>query len=70
MFLSVDVFIEVSVFYDSGVQIFMVRSSFVEFLCLESKFVKIIIIKVGGVEEELVMKVYKIFICMVYGKLV
>lgn len=48
----------------------MVRGSFVEFLCLESKFVKIIIIKVGGVEEELVMKVYKIFICMVYGKLV
>ena len=65
---SVDAFTEASVFYDSGAQISMVRSSFAESLCLESKPVKIIITKVGGVEEELATKVYKIPICTVHGK--
>ena len=46
----------------------MVRSSFAESLCLESKPVKILITKVGGVEEELATKVYKIPICTVNGK--
>ena len=46
----------------------MVRSSFAESLCLESKPEKILITKVGIVEEELATKVYKIPICTVVGK--
>ena len=65
---NVDAFTEASIFYDSGAQISMVRSSFAEFLCLESKPVKILITKVGGVEEELATKVYKIPVCTVDGK--
>ena len=63
-----DVFTESSIFYDSGAQISMVRSSFAESLCLESKPVKILITKVDSVEEELATKVYKIPICTVNGK--
>ena len=46
----------------------MVRSSFAESLYLESKPVKILITKVGGVEEELATEVYKIPICTVDDK--
>lgn len=62
---SVDAFTKANVFHDSSAQISMVRSSFAESLCLESKPVKILITKVGGVEEELATKVYKIPICTV-----
>ena len=46
----------------------MVRSSFAESLCPESKPLKSLITKVGGIEEELVTEVYKIPICTVDGK--
>ena len=65
---NVDDFTEGSTFYDSGAQISMIRSSFAESLCLESKPVKILITKVGGVEEELATKVYKVPVCTVDGK--
>ena len=65
---NVDAFTEASICFDSGAQISMVRSSFAESLCLESKPVKILITKVGGVQEELATKVYKIPICTVNGK--
>jgi len=48
----------------------MVRSSFAESLSLESKPVKILITKVGGVIEELSTKLYKVPICAVDGKTV
>jgi len=48
----------------------MVRSSFAESLSLECKPVKILITKVGGVEEELSAKLYKVPICAVDGKTV
>ena len=57
---SADVPTEASIFFDSGTQISMVRSSFAESLGLESKTVKILITKVGGVEEELSTKLYKV----------
>ena len=50
---NVDAFTEASIFYDSGAQISIVRSRFAESLCLEGKPVKILITKVGGIEEEL-----------------
>ena len=68
--LSADVPTEASIFFDSGAQISMVRSSFAEFLSLESKPAKIFITKVGGVEEELSTKLYKVPICAVDGKTV
>ena len=40
---SVDAFTEANVFYDSGAQVSMIRSSFAGSLCLESKPVKILI---------------------------
>ena len=67
---NADTFTEASIFYDSGAQISMIRSSFAESLSLESKPVKILITKVGGVEEELATKVYKVPICTVDGKTV
>ena len=48
---NVDAFTEASICYDSGAQISMVRSSFAESLCLESKLVKILITKVGAVQS-------------------
>jgi len=65
---SVDAFTEASVFYDSGAQISMVRSSSAETLCLESKPVKILITKVSGVKKELTTKLYKFPICTVDDK--
>lgn len=57
---TVDAFTKANVFHDSSAQISMVRSSFAESLCLESKPANILIAKVGSIEEELATKVYKI----------
>lgn len=43
--------VESNVFYDSGAQISLIRSAFADQLGLESKPIKIVITKVGGVEE-------------------
>ena len=51
---------ESNVFYDSGAQISLIRSTFADQLGLESKPVKIVITKVGGVEEELDTKLDKV----------
>ena len=67
---SANVATKASIFFDSGAQISMVRSSFAESLSLESKPVKILITKVGGVKEELSTKLYKVPICAVDGKTV
>ena len=45
---------------DSGAQISLIRSVFADQLGLESKPVKIVITKVGGVEEELDTKLYRV----------
>lgn len=52
--------VESNVFYDSGAQISLIRSAFADQLGLESKPIKIVITKVGGVEEELDTKLYKV----------
>lgn len=57
---TLDAFTKANVFHDSSAQISMVRSSFTESPCLESKPVNILITKVGSIEEELATKVYKI----------
>ena len=51
---------EANVFYDSGAQISMIRRSYAESLALEGKPINIVITKVGGVEEELTTKLYKV----------
>lgn len=52
--------VESNVFYDSGAQISLIRNAFADQLGLESKPIKIVITKVGGVEEELDTKLYKV----------
>ena len=49
-----------NVFYDSGAQISMIRTDLAEELKLEGKPSKIVITKVGGTEEELDTKLYKV----------
>ena len=49
-----------SIFLDSGAQVSMIRSACAEQLGLEGKPVKIVITKVGGVEEELDTKLFKV----------
>jgi hypothetical protein len=51
---------EANVFYDSGAQISIIRRSYAESLALEGKPINIVITKVGGVEEELTTKLYKV----------
>ena len=51
---------ETNVFYNSGAQVSLIRSARPKQLGLEHKPVKIVITKVGGVEEELDTKVYKV----------
>ena len=46
----------------------MILSSLVESLLLQSKPVKILITKVGGIEEELTTKIYKFPVCTSDGK--
>ena len=53
-------FSEINVFYDSGAQVSMIRSAYADQLGLNSKPIKIVITKVGGVEEELDTKLYKV----------
>ena len=62
--------VEASVFYDSGAQVSIIRSALAERLRLESRPVKIVITKVGGVEEDLDTKLYKVPVCDDNGKLV
>ena len=59
---------EASVFYDSGAQISMIRRSYAESLALESKPISIVITKVGGTEEELTTKLYKVPVHNCEGK--
>ena len=61
---------ETNVFYDSGAQVSLIRSTRTEELGLEHKPVKIVITKVGGVEEELDTKVYKVPLYADSGKLI
>ena len=66
-----DVYTEPNIFYDSGAQISMIRSSFAKSLSLESKPVKVLITKVGrDTEEELATNLYKFPICTADGKTV
>ena len=51
---------ETNVFYDNGAQISLIRSACAEQLGLDHKPVKIVITKVGGVEEDLDTKMYKV----------
>ena len=51
-------------FYDSGAQVSRIRTALAERLSLESKPIKIVIPKVGGVEEDLDTRLYKV---RVYG---
>ena len=52
-----------SVFYDSGAQVSRIRTALAERLNLESKPIKIVIRKVGGVEEDLDTRLYKVCVC-------
>ena len=67
---NADVLTEATIFFDSGAQISMIRSSLAESLSLQSKPVKILITKVGGIEEELTTKIYKFPVCTSDGKAV
>ena len=62
--------VEASVFYDSGTQISIIRTALAERLCLESKPIRIVITKVGGAEEDLDTKLYKVPVCDDNGTLV
>ena len=62
--------IEANVFYDSGVQISMIRSEFAESLNLESQPIRIVITKVGGVEEDMNTSLYKVQVCKEDGSIV
>lgn len=61
---------QASVFYDSGVQISMIRDAFAEELELESKPATILIATVGEIEQELNTKLYKVPIYASNGKLI
>ena len=52
--------VETKVFYNSGAQVSMIRSAYADQLGLDNKPIKIVITKVGGVEEELDKKFYKV----------
>ena len=67
---NADVFTEATIFLDSSAQISIIRSSLAESLSLQSKPVKILITKVGGIEEELTTKIYKFPVCTSDGKAV
>ena len=67
---NADIFTEATIFFDSGAQISMIRSSLAESLSLQSKPVKILITKVGGIEEELTTKIFKFPVCTSDGKAV
>jgi hypothetical protein len=57
-----------NVFYDSGAQISMVRKDLDEEMGLEGRQSKIVITKVGGTEEELDTKIYKVPVSTHDGK--
>jgi hypothetical protein len=57
-----------NVFYDSGAQISMVRKDLAEEMGLEGRQSKIVITKVGGTEEELDTKIYKVPVSTHDGK--
>ena len=54
----------------TGAQMSMIHSSLAESLSLQSKPVKILITKVGGIEEELTTKIYKFPVYTSDGKAV
>ena len=62
--------VEANVFYDSGAQVSMIRSEYAEQLGLDSKPIKIVITKVGGVEEDLDTKLYKVPVYADDGKMI
>ena len=62
--------IEANVFYDSGAQVSMIRSDFAKSLNLESKPIRIVITKVGGVEEDMSTSLYKVPVCRDNGSIV
>ena len=59
---------DINVFYDSGAQISMVRKDLAEVIGLEGTSIKIVISKVGGAEEELDTKMYKVPVTTYQGK--
>ena len=61
---------ETNVFYNSGAQVSLIRSAHAKQLGLEHKPVTIVITKVGGVEEELDTKVYRVPLHADSGKLI
>ena len=61
---------EINVFYDSGAQISLIQSACAEQLGLDHKPAEIVITKVGGVEEELDTKMYKVPLYDDSGKLI
>jgi hypothetical protein len=61
---------EANVFYDSGAQVSMIRSSYAESLNLESKPIRIVITKVGGAEEDMSTSIYKVPVCTNDGRMV
>ena len=61
---------KINVFYDSGAQISLIQSACAEQLGLDHKPVEIVITKVGGVEEELDTKMYKVPLYDDSGKLI
>ena len=67
---SNDEAIEANVFYDNGAQISMIRSEFAESLNLESQPIRIVITKVGGVEEDMNTSLYKVPVCKEDGSIV
>ena len=67
---NTNVFKKTAIFFDSGAQIFIIRSSLTESFSLQSKPVKILITKVGGIEEELTTKICKFPVCTSDGKAV
>jgi len=67
---NADLFTEATMLLDSGAQLSTIQSDLAETLGLESKLIKILILKVGGIAEELTTKMYKSHVCSVDGKTV
>ena len=61
---------EANVFYDSGAQISMIRNSLAESLKLDSKPIRIVVTKVGGEEEDMATRLYKVPVCKEDGRIV
>lgn len=53
---------EANIFLDSEAQVCMIRNAYAELLGLKGKPINIVITKVGGVEEKLITKLYKVLV--------